>query len=346
MAQIIDHLANVTLTGATFDYIRFSPSTFAELVNEFISAGSQRGRISQTDLTVFLVPTAEEEAATPEGEPAALDQANVTLRRLLNAGTRIFDALLYLALPPEERFLPAVPDEGMVVPTDVAIASALFFVYFNLLTQARTPAQGVTIAHFLTGVMGLNEPAEDYIARVASFDLTRMNHSWIRHITLPHVGIESRNRFALGVAGYRLPSAVLYDTPNAVYRQDLNMTAARFEEHKHRAIEVRNLISDWIATGLHWYAHPLCRSPIFITRFKSMNKACADMLCFLFDIETLNRMVVQRVLFEMPPPNPRNRNWLTWTPEMFQFAPEPIIETDIEPQPGGGAHVMLIQPGQ
>ena len=45
------------------------------------------------------------------------------------------------------------------------------------------------------------------VTKLASFDLDKIEHRWISSIKMNELSVPSRNRFALGIAGYRLLAA-------------------------------------------------------------------------------------------------------------------------------------------
>jgi len=314
----------VLLKNAKTDFIKFSSitpdvSSLAKIFEAFIIEGSKKGKVSIDDLSVF--------------GPPGVNGENVTFEQLLQSGTKIFDAVMYLVIPQVDR-----PDPGKA-PADFKgfdadqCARDLFVNYFCLLTQATPVVADINMANFVTKVLGTADAPDEIASRLASFNLGKMSHEWIKEIELNKLGSEAINRLSLGVAGYRHVQAVIGERPNAVWTSASRVTEEEWLELNKKAREVRLLLRDWVSRGLQWYAHPTTRSPRFITATKSVNKACEDMLTFLFTSKTLKEMAKQKVLHHAPLPNARNRNWTTWDVSTFDHPDDFIFKSVNETAP-------------
>jgi len=314
----------VLLKNVKLDFFRFSSITpdvasLSKIFEAFIIEGSKKGKVAREDLAVY--------------GPTNVNGENITLEQLLNSGTRIFDAVMYLTIPQNERFDPGTGPADFTKFDPDQCARDLFINYFCLLTQATPVVEGMKMANFVTKVLGSNEKPEEIAMRLASFNLDKMSHEWIKEISLNKLGTEAINRLALGVAGYRHVQAIIGEKPNAVWSSASRVTESEWLELNKKAREVRLLLRDWVARGLQWYAHPTTRSPKFITATKSLNKACEDMLTFLFTSKTLNEMKKQKVLYRAPLPNARNRNWVTWDVSTFDHPDDFIFKKVNEQAP-------------
>lgn len=302
---------SISIRGVKFSAIGYDDQVLGKVLQAFVIAGSQVGTVCMKDLTIINYVIDE--------------RAEVTLKSLLQGGTKIMDALLYLSVPNEDRVDPGRVDIVAVEYSPDQIARDVFVLFFALLSQARAITDDLFMAAFLKNVMGVNENASVIARRLASFNLQKMRHTWVKYIKIEGLGVEARNRLALGVAGYRMPSALIYTEPDAVFIPSSGVSAVQFNRFNEIAIRVREVIKGWLNEGLHWYAHPLCRSADFISRLKSLNKACGDMLVFLFSDDTLTRMVQQKVIFAKPTADPRARNWIEWNEDTFDFISDPIF---------------------
>lgn len=289
--------------------IEINAKNFAGVLSRFIVEGSKVNRVTQSDLQIYS-----------ENKPLN----EITLQDLMESGTCFFDALYWLSLPSVDRDKPAKPKAGFKVD-QAKITRALFANYFLLLTQARPLGAGVKMSNFITNTLGIKDEPAHMHGMLASFELTLMDNRWIRHIKIPDLGVEAKNRVGLGTAGGRLPWALMYTTPNGSFSTGLHSVEDKWPADYAKAKEVRGIIGRWLESGPHWYAHPLFRSNQFINRLKSFNKACSDLLCFLFTSDTLDDMVANKVLFSKPTPNPMNRNWMNWDAKTFDFEPELIF---------------------
>lgn len=297
-----------------FDSISINIEHVAKVLQAYIIEGSKTCKVSAEDLSVYA----------PEG----VNSTNATVSELMKGGTKIFDAIYYCSLPLSDRREPAAALPADSILTVDKVADALFFCFFMLLTQARPPAPGVQVGNFLKGIMGAEHPPEYYANAICSFNLSHVDHRWIRHINMNGMSQEAIARFSLGVAGYRLLTATFFTSSNAVFASTLNVTEAEFNTLKSLAAENAKRLQSLCEKGASWELHPTTRSPVVLSRFKSLNKAISDMLCFLFNDATLKIMVDQKVIFSRPQPNAANRNWRSWNDSSFMMDLTPIFLTE------------------
>ena len=134
------------------------------------------------------------------------------------------------------------------------------------------------------------------------------------------------SKIAPQIAGYRLPAAVILSKSDAQATDHPGINSIELANLQRRAIKAHSLIKQWLNTGLHWYAHPVTKTPEFILKLKSLNRACEDLLCFLYTKTTLENMTKLRSIYRFPVPNFRARNWIMWNESTFKFPDDPIFK--------------------
>lgn len=291
-------MTSIPVGDLTFSRIIFNDSEVGKALERFVITGSSPESLSVTDLKIVS------RSSTPP------DVFNSLIEAIQN-GTRLFDALGYFSIAPEDRPKPSYEpaDPNNPDPTPDAVASALYYVYCFLMFRGTPPPhikvdKNFVIPNFLPGVANLKEEPYIYVRRVASFDLARMEHRWIKYIPIPKLNQTARNRLSLGVAGYREPSALLY----AMLQKDTDPLVVRATE----------AVRKFIQRGATWDVQSVTRTNKFLSVVKNFNKNCANLLALGCTTEELEKLRRNKIIFALPIYDDRYTNWRNWTDETFQ----------------------------
>lgn len=284
-------------TFAAGGSIVVDPNTMGKTLQEWVHAGSQLHVISPSELTVKYAN-------------ADFD-SSVEIKELLRYGTKVFDAIYAVAhlaaeggeLKDTDIKFEQTDDPGEPLNVNL-VAQDLFVNYFYLLTRAQPVGYQKTDevgksphAKFICEVMGIVDSPDVIKGRLATFELKKMDNSWIRHVKIKGLSPEATNRLALGVAGYRLVAPFLFADPNGS-----DETAKKAARELKEAME-----------GVpSWNFHPICRPPEVVSMFKSINKGCQDLLSKAYSAETLKQMVECKMLHEVPGPLYSSQFWKGW----------------------------------
>lgn len=233
------------------------------------------------------------------------DVTKVTLTELLQAGMKLFDAVVWLtAKRPVSHPLeldPAMKKEE--IPSMHDIARAVFFCYFMLVTQSRYPvSRNMTekprIPNFLRTIMGMDKEQHVYVETICSFEPQKFDPKWARHVRFQGFGQEVLSRFGLGVAGYRLFG------PFGLYDAKPEMPA-----NLRPAFEFAKKIAKSPAS---WDIHPLTRNPDVLAKRGNLNKNLGNLILDAFSDEDIDEMVKAKILFAKPEREPTHRNYHQW----------------------------------
>ncbi|KAG6276430.1 hypothetical protein E4U47_008339 [Claviceps purpurea] len=231
------------------------------------------------------------------------------LKDLLAIGMKLFDAVVWLAALDKSRH-PLRADPTMKpddIPSNDDVAKSVFYCYFMLLTQARYPPDDHEIRkipRFLTILMGMNKEPSYYVSKICTFELRRMNPSWIKHVDYWNWTKDVLSRFGICVAGYRMFFPFdLYDAreglPNNL------VSAFTFARAVARA-------------PASWNVHPLTRPrgpQDAITRRGNLKKNLGNLTLDVFTDEQIDDMVKHRILFKRPERDVAHREYLQWAAE-------------------------------
>lgn len=280
------------LQANDFKIIQIDVLKVADALQRFIHVGSSRTGIAITDIQTRCtgpVPT------TPH-----------SLKALLQAGIPLFDAVAYLTVDRAHR-PPLVSDADIVentAPSLEKISEAIFYVYFLLVTQARYPTVGsgsdqIRVPRFLKDVMRLSEEPNVYLKRICSFNPVKFNPAWLKCIHIPGLGVETMNRFGLGVAGYRLFGPFkCYEVKESASR---NIKSA-YAVARHFAINPPN-----------WQIHPITRNPTILSTYGNLNKNLANLILECFTENQIDEMVATKMIYQRPVHDPQCANYKTWS---------------------------------
>jgi len=274
-------------------------------IQQFVDFGSRRGRVLITDLHIV-------------SDQVPIPNTFDNIEQAVKHGTLFLDACMYFSLPADRRpQIQQLAQENLPRSRELGdIGKAMFVIYFYLLTRASPPARAGEranhpIPRFLEQVLGLNLGIAAYVTLAASFDLDSMDHRWIRYITFENFGIESLNRFGLGVAGYRMLAPFKTFEPRANLPQNIQ-----------NAITVARAMA---TTPPDWAIHPTTRDPRILANLGNINKNAANLILEAFTQPQIQQMVTSRMLFAAPLQDPTHSNFRTWNQNLLIQLNSPVF---------------------
>lgn len=220
-----------------------------------------------------------------------------------------------------------------------------------------TPDQ--PIPAFMRNSLGMDEPINLVVSRLASFGLTLVNPSWIKWIPIGEAASLIINRLSLGVAGYRMlrPFCVYPLKPRArltlVERQGMAMrldpndpvgaldrvpvhseTLANYNARK-RAFKVAKAMGK---APLDWAIHSATRAPWVITQMGGLNKPLSNLMLRCFTAEQLAAMASdrQKLIYRVPVEQPGCDTWMNWDMGLLNNLNDPILPAAIRAMGGVG----------
>lgn len=289
-----------------FKNIVINPYDVANACRDFLIHGSKKNVISVSDLTIV---------SDQQTQPPAF----VDLAMAMKHGTKFFDAVAYFSMPHNARPKILVAD-NVDLPDARGmndVAEALFYQLFHVMVRGTPNSannENGQIPGFLKNVRGLKEMPAVYANRICSFDLMKIDWRFIRLLPWNEISQEATNRLGLGLAGYRMLS------PFKHYPADKTLTAA--EENAIKiAITMATAPADWAI-------HAVTRSADFIQQFGNLNANLKNLITRAYSAETIEMMVVNKLLYERPTFDARHQQFLSWPQEIVLS--DPIFPTGEE----------------
>jgi len=280
-----------------FNFIKQDDAIIALFVQSLIDAGSLTKGLTQNDLKVY--------------RPSS-DTPMKTIKDFLIQGNYLFDSILYLSVPVENREKLDVFPANWERPDNNAkhLARCMFVLYFFVLTQANVPdiskLQGNTrMPKFLSNVLHLNESADYYLRNLSTFNLVLMDHRWVRYVTFKGMSAEACARFSLGIAGYRMFAPFRYFS-----------IKEGASEKVRRAVEI---VVKFIGRGFFWEVHPYFKSAEVTKEFGSLNDTLGNLMLEAFTDEDLAIAVKSKMIYAKPTHMPRSNGWIGWKESTFKI---------------------------
>lgn len=297
----------IPLGDITFQTVEPDYANLATAVQSFLSYGSKKGHVLIEELCVM-------------SDVDPLPERFADVAEAIKHGTKFFDACLYFTLPDGQKpAIRALTDEHRPASrTYGSIGEAIFVIYFYLLTRARVPARigedaNHPVPRFLTGVLSLTQGVAYYLTLIAGFDISKMDHKWIKSINMNDLGDEFRNRAGLGVAGYRMFGPFKSYTPKTGV--SANITAAVS-------------VAKQIATAPpDWNIHPITRNPVILSNLGNLNQNLGNLILEAFTDEQIREMVTSKMIFQKPTKQPTHIQYRTWTAQQLIPLNDPIFTT-------------------
>lgn len=260
-------------------------------INELIQDVGQLEMVTKGDLHVH---------GTAEGV------APTDVKEALKCGTKFFDAVYYFAMDPAVRPTVSAPLAGLETLDNIIVKTktrllwtALFLMLRGSYPESTGQIRGKDIPSFLVSICAMDESPAATADGLASFQLKKINPSWIKSITWNTLAQPIRQRLALGLAGYRQLG------PFRIYpcRADVDP-------------EVKSAY-DWVKLVLTKPADydilSCTRSPALISRMGAWNKALGNLMLLCFTKEQLDEMVANKIIFSFPVRDPRADTWRNWS---------------------------------
>jgi hypothetical protein len=261
--------------------VEVNMNEFAELFNKLISDVSDKYKIDFREITAF---------GTEEGF-----RATPTISYLVGNGTAFFDSVIFktgrnssvikfkAAKNPNTKMIEAMNYQN--------ISEALYFAFFLLLVRGRYPADGMSeekkdIPKFLKGTMALAHTPTHYRNILASFTLEKLNPEWIKLIKIKNLGLETRQRLGLQVAGYRWLKVFSI----------IPITKKLSASHAKSVEAIQNFVSK----GAVWEMFSLTRSTKVASRFISLNKLLTNFVLTCYTTEEIAKMKESQIIPIIP----------------------------------------------
>ncbi|KAG6046505.1 hypothetical protein E4U39_001268 [Claviceps sp. Clav50 group G5] len=285
------------LGAPDFGIVHVDPKEFALILQPFLNRGSKlTDEVTVDDIStkVLSVPDKPEQA---------------TLKDLVAIGMKCFDAVVWLSAKDKSghplRADPTMkPDD---IPSMEEISKSLFYCYFMLLTKARYPPDDHEIQQvprFLSVLMEMDKEPSYYVSKICTFELRRMNPTWIKQMNYSSLTTKTLSRFGLCVAGYRMFIPFdLFDAREGL--PDNLVSAFTFARTVARA-------------PASWNVHPLTRPrgpQAAITRRGNLKQNLGNLILDVFTEEQIDEMVKHRILFKKPDRDMAHREYLQWAAE-------------------------------
>ncbi|POS82290.1 hypothetical protein EPUL_006584 [Erysiphe pulchra] len=204
-----------------FKVIQIDSVKLSQTLTKFIEVGSIIHKLTPDELTIVANHkgkyTNKEEQLVEKVDNSIIPK---TIAGLMANGTKFLDAVIYLSMELSRRPNPSPTDmepddEGNIdLPTYddlVKLTTYMFVVFFYILIRAHSPSdtgdyKGQPMPKFITTILGVHDAIGDIVDYLASFDLQKIDPSWVQNVPAKNISQEAINRFGLGVAGYRLVS--------------------------------------------------------------------------------------------------------------------------------------------
>jgi hypothetical protein len=278
--------------------INQNPQVMATAFQNLLDIGSQPHRINVNQLRII----------SDDNTINHFDNMETALR----VGTKFFDAVAYFLLPAAER--PAVGHLGPFPRpedrTGLFVTRRLFVLAFYMLTRGNLPRTDVAdisaaVPAILRNVFNVNYSPNQLAISLGHVEIREFNHQWIRYINWDALSIVSRNRFGLGVAGYRLLSPFKTFPCEATVQNNQPVTVAQMQNAYNVARTLATL-------PYCWEIHPVTRDVNILQAFGPLNQNLENLMLACFSHALLTELDGNQTLFRYPVYNARARNYLTW----------------------------------
>jgi hypothetical protein len=278
-----------------FGLIHIDPTETAKAFQAYLDTASKLTGVSLDDISTAV-----------SRMPA--DVSKVTLTELLSVGMKLFDAIVWLTAkrPTSHPLTVDVTITRDSIKSMHEIARAVFYCYFMLVTQARYPVpeeekEKPRIPNFLRSIMGMSLEQHVYVRTICSFNPTKFDPSWAKHVKFTGFGQEVLSRFGLGVAGYRAFGPFGLYAP----KPDMSPTLLPAFEFARKVAKAPS----------SWNVHPLTRNPNILTARGNLNKNLNNLMLEAFTAETLQEMEQAKIIYKVPVKEPSHRQYTQWTAE-------------------------------
>ncbi|POS82295.1 hypothetical protein EPUL_005002, partial [Erysiphe pulchra] len=190
------NLGNVIKEFESWDFkiIQVDNKELAQTLTKFVEVGSTIHKLTPDELTIVAnikgKYTNKEEKLVHEVDGSKILN---TVAGLMVNGTKFLDAVIYLGMDKSRRPKPAPSDmdgkedDELDLPTydDLAkLTTYVFVTFFYILIRAYPPIdigdyKGQPMPKFITSILGVTEPIAEIVDYIASFDLQKLDPSWV-----------------------------------------------------------------------------------------------------------------------------------------------------------------------
>lgn len=147
--------------------------------------------------------------------------------------------------------------------------------------------------------MQLTNSQSESVELICSFDIKKIDPSWIKYVNYQDFGLEALSGLVSSVAGYRLFA------PFRHYDLDLAPLFTR------NAVTFAKAVATKPPT---WAIHPVTRSTSTFWKRGNLEKELGNLILDAFSEEAIENMIKERVLSERPRREPSAYRYLTWDP--------------------------------
>ncbi|CAO3665109.1 unnamed protein product [Rhizopus stolonifer] len=220
-----------------------NPISVSHELQEFIDFGNELSNVTPFDITVY--------------EPGERKKdRKYTIEELMACGTKLLDACLYQYISNKNRFnFTKTPREtNTYKPSE--IGEALFCVFYCLLTKGEIPEADTeeSIPKFIRDIFKNPETFCMYGKMLASFDINRLNKSWIKRINLYGIPMKIKHRLSFGVLGHEVLDIYRLFVPKSL------------EGSKYR--KSYYAVMKFASNGPTWDIFPMTGDPVGLKQFQ------------------------------------------------------------------------------
>lgn len=287
------------LEGIQSDLITIDSASLGNILSSYVIQGSGRNVLLASDVIIRLPGSAQQGDDLP-------------ILELLESGTSLFAALIYINSDDRDNFSYQAPEDQSNQWTAESISKMLYAAYFYILTQNRAINLIQTEANFMRTTIGMSGTTVEIGRKLFEGGFEKIPHDWVRSIRIRDLEPESRNRLGLGIAGYRLLQAFQSIEPKSDAPADATAAWAAIRASVNR--------------GYFYGFHTHFRSERFIQRFVSLNKVLNDLLARHGMEDQIQAAVDRKILAVRPTMDLRYKVYNRLTEANFrEFETDPIV---------------------
>jgi len=280
--------------------VNVNPETLASVIQLFLTDVSKIHSVDKADLQIRKDPN----NIVPD-----------TVAEAIRYGTKFFDAVYYFTLDDKEgvamlpHYSTDVSLKQLVTKEQDWIIRAcnnLLVCYLHIMMRGAYPSNPKAneiqkVPAFFKSILGFDSPLGNVANELASFDLNKIDMSWVKLIKTGSFNIAIKNRLSLGIPGYRmLMPFKLYPLKSGVSQE----VKAAYEW-------VQKLVN----RGFYWDIFPPTRSSQVTQKLGPMNAALGNLMLECFTQDQLKEMAEQslKIIFDVPKKDQRANHWRSWS---------------------------------
>jgi hypothetical protein len=289
-----------------FQALTIEPEFIGRILTSYVKLGSDVAHLTKDDL--LIVNYTDENIVNFSN-----------LKQALDCGTPLFDAIIYFSFETKPQ-IKKEEYKGQFKPkTHIEIGRSVFYVYFYLMIRGRAPSRlenenKEIPPKFLTKVLNYNLKAHEYIQTIAGFDLNLLDSSWIRYIPIPEMSDKAKNRFYLGLSGYRYLAALFAYPPTQEHTDDVKISL--------------NILKEFYERGPVWDCHSVTRTQDFLTLIINFNRNLTDLIFKIHNKDQIELMKKVNLIHKDIVQPGGAMNWQNWTYKTFSTFTDFVFESD------------------